>query len=476
MFCLIATEEAVVKEIKKNMQIIIKTTGAFRDWTFEACTDGKALSQWRDRNVEVLVFSRDLKGADPIKLLQQVRTLFPSTHIVLLAGQVTEASRAYMRAAERVGLYNIVTGDLPGDRPYNLVTALTGPKRPTPDGQNEADRGVACSNTPERHSPPVNSLLSGLGGTSSLLQGQEGSVYIARPEETYPAQEEKPAQELTPVGETTGVLVVSTANKGGVGKTTAAIAIATALSKAGIPTVLVDLDLGAPDLASFFKINDVPGIEKLSNLNGIDPVQIDRLLVNVRDNLYVIPGPMSKTLPRFTGSELSKVLSYLKGKFPVVVCDTCPEPWTKKWLYNTFESADIALAVVDQSKFSEEETKKYAPTIIMMGVKPENIRIVINRFSPKLHPANTIEASFNSGFKKTCAALPKIGAVIPNNWDASVKETYDGEIALDGASQWHNIAKEIADLAGYRYKPAGSNGPSRDGSSFFARLLKKGDR
>jgi cellulose biosynthesis protein BcsQ len=467
MFCLIATEEATAKEIKKNMQIIIKKTGAFSDWTFESCTDGKALSQWRDRNVEVLVFGRDLKGADPIKLLQQVRSLFPSTHIVLLAGQVTEASRAYMRAAERVGFYNIVSGDLPGDRPYNLVTALKGPKRLASDGQNEADRGV---DTPERHSPPVSSLLSGLGGTSSLLQGQEGSVYIARPEEICPVQK------LIPVVETAGVLVVSMANKGGVGKTTAAIAIATALSKAGIPTVLADLDLGAPDLAAFFKIHDVPGIEKLANLKGIDPAQIDRLLVKVRDNLYVIPGPMSKILPRFTGSELSGALGYLKSKFPVVVCDTGPEPWTKKWLYNTFETADIALAVVDQSKFSEEETKKYAPTIIMMGVKPENIRIVINRFSPKLHSANHIEASFNSGFKKACAALPKIGAVIPNNWDASVKETYDGEIALDGTSQWHDIAREIADLAGYSYKPPSSNGTSRNGSSFLAKLLKKGDR
>ena len=472
MFCLIATEEATAKEIKKNMQIIINKTGAFRDWTFEACTDGKALSQWRDRNVEVLVFGRDLKGVDPIKLLQQVRSLFPSTHIVLLAGPVTESSRAYIRAAERVGLYNIVTGDLPGDRPYNLVTALTGPKRPAP----EADRGVAGSNTPERHGPPVSSLLSGLGGTSTLLQCQEGSVYLDRPEEAYPAQQEEPAQKLIPAGETRGVLVVSTANKGGVGKTTAAIATATALANAGIPTVLVDLDLGAPDLAAFFKINNVPGIEKLANLKGIDPVQIDRLLVKVRDNLYVIPGPMSKTLPRFTGSELSKVLGYLKGKFPVVVCDTGPEPWTKKWLYNTFESADVALAVVDQSKFSEEETKKYAPTIIMMGVRPENIRIVINRFSPKLHPANKIEASFNSGFKKTCSALPKIGAVIPDNWDASVKETYEGEIALDGASQWHDIAREIADLAGYRYRPSSSGKARRYGTPFFARILKKGDR
>jgi len=256
-----------------------------------------------------------------------------------------------------------------------------------------------------------------------------------------------------------------------VGKTTAAIATATALSKAGIPTVLVDLGLGAPDLATFFNVHDVPGIENLSNLDHIHPVQVDRLLVNVRDNLYIIPGPMSKTLPRFAGSELSQILGYLKGKFPVVICDTCSEPWTKKWLYNTFESADIALAVVDQSKFSEEETRRYAPTLIMMGVNPEKIRIVINRFSPKLHPANKIEATFNSGFNKTCSALPKIGAVIPNNWDASVKETYDGEISLDRSSQWHKIASEIADLAGFSYKSTGSDGRSR-GGSFFAKFFR----
>jgi cellulose biosynthesis protein BcsQ len=466
LFCLIATEEATAKEIKTNMLVITKKTGDFRDWTFEACTDAKYLNQWKDKNVDVLVLGREIKGADPIKLLQQVRTLFPFTHIVLLTGQITEACKTYIRAAERIGLYNIVTGDLPGDRPYNLITALTRPKS-TEQGVREdaADKGIASSNTSERYNPV--SILSSFHDT--LLQGQEGSVYMAARVDEPPIQE--PIQSLKPVRGTTGVLVVSTANKGGVGKTTAAIATATALSKAGIPTVLVDLDLGAPDLATFFNINDGPGIEKLSNLDDIHPVQIDRLLVNVRDNLYVMPGPMSKTLPRFTGSELSKVLSYLKSKFPVVVCDTCPEPWTKKWLYNTFELADIALAVVDQSKFSEEETKKYAPTIIMMGVKPEKIRIVINRFSPKLHSAKKIEASFNSGFKKACAALPKIGAVIPDNWDASAKETYDGEISLDRSSQWHNIASEIADLAGYNYKPADFDGQSRGG--FFAKFFRK---
>jgi cellulose biosynthesis protein BcsQ len=390
---------------------------------------------------------------------------------------MTEAGKSYIRAANRAGLHNTVTGKLPGDRPYNLVTALTRPKRPEIDGYNElgedndGDSGDTFSNSDNDDSFDRRSNMhDGLPGYIEALpsnEDQRDSAFNVQPEKIEPVREI-----------TTGVLVVSTANKGGVGKTTAAIATATALSRSGIPTVLVDLDLGAPDLATFFSIRDVPGIEKLSNLNNINPVQIDRLLVKVEDNLYVIPGSMTKVLPRFDGSELSIVMDYLKGKFAVVVCDTSPEPWTKRWLYSTFEAADIALAVVDQSKFSEEETRKYAPTIVMMGVKPSKIRIVINRFSPKLHPAQVIESMFNSGFKKTYPAnlLPKIGAIINNNWDASVRGTYDGEIGLDSASEWHKLAKEIAELAGYRYEPTNSGGPRKRKPSLIDKFFKKGER
>jgi cellulose biosynthesis protein BcsQ len=188
---------------------------------------------------------------------------------------------------------------------------------------------------------------------------------------------------------------------------------------------------------------------------------------------------MSKTLPRFEGGELLMVLDHLKGGFPVVVCDTPPEPWTKRWLYSAFEAVDMALAVVDQSKFSEEETKKYAPTLLMMGVKPEKIRIVVNRFSPKLHTIRVIETMFNAGFKKKCSAgmLPRVGAVIQNNWDASVRGTYNGEITdIDGTdSQWHKLAKEIAALAGYRYEPTDpGNCLDRGKASLFYKLFRKG--
>jgi cellulose biosynthesis protein BcsQ len=428
----------------------------------------------KDEQVQHLVFrglyccqqtERVVQGADPIKLLSKIRSLFPSAHIVLLIGHLSEASRAYVMAANKAGLHNVVTGKLPGDRPYNLMTALTRPKRPEIDGYNE----LSEEKLPEREYDQT---------PDREADHEDLDQVVQQPVETHSARED--VHQKYPVKKTAaGVLVVSTANKGGVGKTTTAIATATALGRAGIPTVLVDLDLGAPDLATFFKIRDVPGIESLSNLHNINPLQIDRLLVKEESNLYVLPGPMNRTLPRFEDGELSLALDYLKGRFPVVVCDTPPEPWTKKWLYSVFDTVDLALAVVDQSKFSEEETKKYAPTLLAMGIKPERIRIVVNRFSPKLHNTRVIETMFRSGFKKSCPIeiLPRIGAVIQDNWDASVMDTYKGGIdELEAAgSQWHRLAKEIADLAGYRYdRQSDVKGVNKSKRSFFDRLLKKG--
>jgi Flp pilus assembly CpaE family ATPase len=182
------------------------------------------------------------------------------------------------------------------------------------------------------------------------------------------------------------------------------------------------------------------------------------------ENLHVLPGVMNKTLPRFKDGELAAILNYLRQKFPAVICDTSPEPWTKKWLYEVFEVADMALAVVDQSIFSEEETKKYAPTLLAMGVTPERIRIVVNRYSAKLHNIRVVEAAFNSGFKKGCK-LPKVGAIIPENWNAAVQDSYKGNIAgLEGAgSPWHKLAQEIATMAGYRYVRSESRGKNPGG-------------
>jgi cellulose biosynthesis protein BcsQ/DNA-binding NarL/FixJ family response regulator len=445
MICLIAAEENIAGTIKAKLQKM----NSFGDWTFNVCLDSNGLKEWTDKSVDVLVLSRFLPGSDPVRLLPQLRILFPTAHVVILVGQVTESCRAYMRAAAGAGLHNTVTGKLPGDRPYTLVVALTRSKKPELDGYDDLGDVEAGESVDE----DMNSILK---EQDDLKEEIEEAPIITNNRPEIPPRRT--------VKEMPGVLVVSAANKGGVGKTTTAIAVATALAKAGIPTALVDFDLGAPDVATFFKIKDSPGVEKLANQNRINPAQIERLFVT-KGNLYVLPGVMNKTLPRFKEGELAAILDYLKQKFSVVVCDTSPEPWTKRWLYEVFEMADMALAVVDQSMFSEEETQKYAPTLLAMGVTPEKIRIVVNRYSAKLHNIRVVEVAFNSGFKKGCKALPRVGAIIPENWNAAVQDTYKGNVAglEDAGSPWHRLAQEIAGMAGYRYERPESRGKNTGG-------------
>jgi MinD-like ATPase involved in chromosome partitioning or flagellar assembly len=460
MRCLIAAEEAIAGTIRNNLQKM----NSFKDWEFAVCTDSRTLDERTGRGIDVLVLSRFLPGSDPLRLLAQVRTLFPSVHVVLLVGQITESCKAYLRAASREGLYNSVTGELPGDRPYNLMVAMTRPRQPDLDGYADlcaVIAGEGAGSIPEDHDEAVGDL----GGQES-----EGVSDVAS----------DVAPEMRSAHNGAGILVVSTANKGGVGKTTAAVAVAKSLGSAGIRVALVDLDLGGPNIASFLDIRDAPGIERLSNLGKVSLAQVEQLLVPVDDNLRVLPGPMNKTLPFFRGAELVAILDHLRRIFPVIICDTPPEPWTKGWLYAVFEAADLALAVVDQSKLSEEETKKYAPTLLSMGVRPERIRIVVNRYSQKLHNIRVVEAAFRSGFKKDCPAemLPRIGAIIPENWNAAVKGAYRGEIAglEDAGSPWHKLASEIAGLAGCRYERTGAGKNGQGQPSLFGKLFGKGGR
>lgn len=429
MLCLIAAEENIAKTIKINLSRM----SAFQSWTFETCSDATKLDEWS--NVDVLLLSRFLKGIDQVKLLSDVRSLFPTSHIVIVVGETTESCKAYIRAAKDHGLYNVVTGKLPGDRPYNISVALTRSKNPETDGYEEIDEEPAHV-------------------VSESTQGER----IAIPGAGKP-----------------GIIVVSTANKGGVGKTTTAVAVSKALSSSGIPTVLVDIDLGAPDVTTFFNLKNVPGIEKLQS-SKVTSSQVDRLLVPVEKNLFLLPGPMNGTFPRFSGDDLAIVIGYLRSKYPVVVCDAPPEPWTKKWLYGVFEMADIALAVCDQSSFSEEETVRYAPTLLAMGIRPEKIRIVVSRYSPTLHHPRIIEAKFNAGFKRTCKTLPKIGALIPDYGPKAVKSAYRSEIiGLDEPnSPWHNLSSEIASLAGYSYEARQKKETGISG--IFGRFFGRGGR
>ncbi|MGB9826763.1 MAG: AAA family ATPase, partial [Desulfofundulus sp.] len=345
--------------------------------------------------MDVLVLSRFLPGS--VDVLRHLRLWFPTTHIVLLVGTSSEQQRAYIKAARKYGLNNIVTGKLPGDRPYTIFTALKSAREPDGDfieAVGVADEGAEESPGEETGRPGV--VRHGEEGPRNVRAALEEIVTETGPGEVDVIRnklkeildmldgggmdgEGETCRKLqlvshSPGHRSRGILVLTAANKGGVGKTTVAVTLAVALSRAGVPAVLVDYDLGAPDVASFFGIKDVPGMEVLAGR----PVRQSTLkdLIIRRGELDILPGPMNRTLPNFKPGQLLEIASTLTAMYPVVVGDTPPEYWTKPWLAELFGRADYVLAVVDQSVLSERDTMSYAPYLLSMGVMPEKIGIV----------------------------------------------------------------------------------------------------
>lgn len=458
MKCLLAVESEAVEPLKAGLL----SMRMFKNWHFEVCNDARELRQFAPIRYDVVVTSRFLSGETTAVILRNLPLLFPASRIVLVVGKVDANAEAYIKLAHSNRLYNIVKGLLPGERPYTLPTALlsdiqeivddigTGPEEIQAQDAQETPQLEAIYQIPVRDTKPqsVSNPEEGYYRTEMVNQFsrafQQPEMYCHPPFE---------ARDSSVLG-SRGIVCVTAANKGGVGKTTAAKTLAEALARAGVPTCLTDLDFGAPDIAASYNITIGHGIEYLAG-KTLSRGYVDDVLVKISPNLYVLPGPMNQTLPQFHPGQLSILMEFLRSRFSVVICDTSPEFWTKPWYEEIFPIADLVFSLVDQSVYSEHETKTFAPKLIGMGITPDKIRIILNRFSPKLHNAKVIEKHYCAGLKKDIPSkmLPRVAATIPEDWDAHIMAGYKGKVVglEDAYSQWHQLAAEIAQMAGYSY-------------------------
>jgi len=482
--CLLLVE----KEIAGELLAAVQSLTQFKHWHFTLensyCPD-------------LVVFSRRYLNQQNLSL-PKMRTLFPKSRIILLAGNSEDrATGEFIINAQSCGFNNIVTGDVPktpGDRPYTLPVALMYDREEigyweisagVPIGQSVITK-MSVKNTAEelpRREPAPNTLSD---KRMAFLSEKENRPVIPAEKPQAPAikAEEKNIQSITqqPIFtsktfNTRGKLVISSSTKGGVGKTTLAITKAVALANAGIKTCLMDFNLAAPDIATFFKIEGVPGIELLA-ANPFSPSLVMDVLVKINEYLYVLPGPMDTTNPYFDEGKLGKILDFLLSQFPVLIADTPPEFWTDERLKELFARADRVYSILTQSSFSEEEAKDYAPQYIMCGVKPDQIGLILNMYDPELRDPRKIEASFSVNLKlKDKSSQPRIEAIIPVNFRENVKGTHEGKVVdLDkGYNQIHQVVQRIAQLAGYSYEISSAGRLEADNTKqgFLKKLFKR---
>ncbi len=479
MYCVIAVEPGIAPVVRDNL------ARRFPDWRFETVTDARELFALARTEPDAVVVSRFLPGEEPAEVLRRLPVEFPSSHIVLLVGALDERARAYLRQAAGYGLRNAVTGKLPGDRPYTVFAALEQAREEMP-----AVEGLEWEEEPEGANAGEPDVRARAAEDAEPLEQEERSEpdlrgrafrperggdglepRWSRAESNRVARHGLSERGLPARGRGAWGFVLVAANKGGVGKTTVAAALSLALARGGVPVCLADFDFGGPSVAEFFDIRNRSGMERLAGARR--PGRLAReLLVEVEKNLAVLPGPMDKTIPALGPEETVEIVDELLRDY-LVVGDTPPEFWAgKPWLEGLFERADLILAVVDQSKLSEAETRDYAPKMIMMGAEPGRIRIVLNRFNSRLHSARKVEAAFNAGFriKKN---LPRVAVSVPEDWENFVLQGYRGLVPglEDRDSPWVRLAEVVARDLGLSYRPPAGGRPAGGGKGVLPGLL-----
>ncbi|MEG6512413.1 P-loop NTPase [Desulforamulus ruminis] len=477
----------------------------FKTWQFVACATYQELLEQQGTRWDVIAISRFLPGEKHPTLLRNISFMFPGSRLVLLLGEMVEEARAYEKLAQKFGLTNFVKGPLPGESYYNLPTAL---KRDINEGEegveirilppveplkeeaaNQGTQGMAFEEPlvpmqlPVHRPKEQHELVTRDETPPTPIQTQTADktrvIRIRRSIQREPElHSEAKVAPVTDVSEernriplddvprqrqtmerieespfrTKGISVVVAANKGGVGKTSVLVKLASELTKVGLSVCIDDLDLHDPSMAVHYGLKEVPGIEVLSN-RPVSGQLIDDLTMEIMPNLKVLPGIMDKRIdPYLEPGKVTQILDYQTRSHDVVLVDTPAQFWRKEnaHLRDAFIHSSLILAVADQSSYSEASTRLYGPKILAFGGKRENIRLVLNKYDPKLHRVKDVEQYFNMGFKVKDI---RVSWIIPHNWVEFVKSTYTGKaVEIDESySQCQQLVKEIFERLGRTY-------------------------
>lgn len=187
----------------------------------------------------------------------------------------------------------------------------------------------------------------------------------------------------------------------------------------------VDFDFSCPNIAKFFRIKDVVGVEVMSN-QPFSPGLADELMYKIKDNLTVFPGVMDSRYHEYKDEDINKLLNYLLNKFDVVIIDT--EPGFYKPMYlDLFARADIVLPVLNHIHYNQGATCLLSSTLVVMGTDPKKMHLVINKYTNEGPDVKDIETQFSGCLNaQKCSDVPRVIVKIPYylGGDLGIKESF----------------------------------------------------
>ena len=242
-----------------------------------------------------------------------------------------------------------------------------------------------------------------------------------------------------PVSHHTGGRVITVmAGKGGSGKTVTAVNLATALTFAEGPdmVVAVDADLQFGDVALLLQLEPTTTIvDVAAAIDTLSDPQLDGLLLRHESGLRVLPAPL---LPTMAGSiaaqSIVSVIERLRGLYSRVVVDTAPI--FDQMLVTLLDHSDDVVLVVDMDLPSVKNAKIALDGLRGAGYPIERIRLVVNRVNSKAR-LDIVELERSLG-------IPVVGS-IPS--DRLLPQSVNEGIPAVAFSPRSRVAKSFTDLA-----------------------------
>jgi chromosome partitioning protein len=205
--------------------------------------------------------------------------------------------------------------------------------------------------------------------------------------------------------------VISIANqKGGCGKTTSAVSLASILADAGAHVLLIDLDTQAS--ATLWLAGEYARQEASSYEVLVGKASIEEVLTKVTDRLHLVPanadlGGAELDLAKATNGEmrLRKALSRVRGAYDYILIDTPPN--LMLCTQNALTASSYVVIPVDSKPQAYESIR---PLLALIGELEEEYELSLGKLAlPTIVERTNVSRSITGGLLEAF----ENGAVLP---------------------------------------------------------------
>jgi pilus assembly protein CpaE len=234
-----------------------------------------------------------------------------------------------------------------------------------------------------------------------------------------------------------GRLITLLAPSGGSGSSTLAVNVAAVLAKEHKSCALLDLKVGAGDLAALLDVKPTHTLGDLcQNAARMDRVMLERSLVRHASGIHLLTPPQAfADIKHVTPDGVRQALTLARAAFPYVVVDV--DHSFREEQLQVLRQADLILIVLRLDIPSLVNVRRTMDHLERLGVSRERFHLVANRYGqPKELPAAKAEKALGT----------KILHYIPDDPKTINRATNSGVPAVIDAPS-ARISRSIAQLA-----------------------------